>query len=268
MSDSLRGAVGSGGRNLRDDVVKVQTLLVARGFVLGKVDGICGYKTLTAIRAFQSGFMRVPDGRIDPAGLTWKKLSGAAPAPDTQSAFLELLPRPTPGSVNVGLIAAGNAYMVKKLGQPRSSYSADCQPVTNTQLKQHFTSAMVGPLHVQGFSPAVDSLREVFADIAREQPGVYTLLGTAGMLCCRLQRGSSTKISNHSWGTAIDLTIAKVLDQRGDGKVQYGLTLIAPIFNRHGWYWGGAFPVEDGMHFEASQRLIELWAAGIGGTGT
>ena len=83
-------------------------------------------------------------------------------------------------------------------------------------------------------------------------------LGTAGMLCCRLVRGSATAISNHSWGTAIDLTLDGVLDVYGDDKVQYGLTLIAPIFNRHGWYWGAAFRTEDGMHFEGSKALVYL----------
>jgi hypothetical protein len=97
----------------------------------------------------------------------------------------------------------------------------------------------------------------------REQPDVYAVLGTAGMLCCRYQRGSTSAISNHSWGTAIDLTIAKVLDARGDNKVQYGLTLIAPIFNRHGWYWGAMFPTEDAMHFEASKGLVEKWGASL-----
>jgi D-alanyl-D-alanine carboxypeptidase len=70
----------------------------------------------------------------------------------------------------------------------------------------------------------------------------------------------TTAISNHSWGTAIDLTLEGILDTYGDGRVQVGLTLIAPIFNRRGWYWGAAFRKEDGMHFEASKALIEPWA--------
>jgi hypothetical protein len=83
------------------------------------------------------------------------------------------------------------------------------------------------------------------------------------MLCCRLVRGSATSISNHSWGTAIDLTLNGVLDVQGDDKVQYGLTLIAPLFNRHGWFWGAAFGVEDAMHFEAGKGLVSQWAAAL-----
>ena len=50
-----------------------------------------------------------------------------------------------------------------------------------------------------------------------------------------------------------------MLDARGDNKVQFGLTLIAPIFNRHNWYWGAGFPTEDGMHFEVSLQLLRQW---------
>ena len=78
------------------------------------------------------------------------------------------------------------------------------------------------------------------------------------MLCARLVRGSTSASSNHSWGTAIDLTLDGVLDQRGDGRVQVGLTRIAPIFNRHSWFWGAGFRTEDGMHFEASDELLSL----------
>jgi len=83
-------------------------------------------------------------------------------------------------------------------------------------------------------------------------------------LCCRYVRGSTSSISNHSWGTAIDLTLNNVLDKRGDGMVQYGLTVIAPIFNEHRWYWGAAFKTEDAMHFEVGRALLEQFVLDIG----
>jgi Putative peptidoglycan binding domain/D-alanyl-D-alanine carboxypeptidase len=81
------------------------------------------------------------------------------------------------------------------------------------------------------------------------------------MLCARFVRGSTSALSNHSWGTAIDLTLDGHLDQRGDARVQVGLARIAPIFNRHGWFWGAGFRIEDAMHFEASDELIRKWHA-------
>jgi hypothetical protein len=124
----------------------------------------------------------------------------------------------------------------------------------------------VGPFSVTGLAPAIDSLKEVLRDIQQEEPEVFAGLGTEGMFCARLVRGSRSSISNHSWGTAIDLTLNGVLDPRGDRgrKVQVGTARIAPIFNRHRWFWGAGFPVEDSMHFELSdQKVRELHAAGI-----
>jgi hypothetical protein len=81
------------------------------------------------------------------------------------------------------------------------------------------------------------------------------------MECARLVRGSQHSISNHSWGTAIDLTLNGILDRRGDDRVQQGLVDIAPIFNQHGWFWGAGFGTEDAMHFEIGDELIRRWSA-------
>lgn len=177
---------------------------------------------------------------------------------------------PIPDGINPGLNAARQITMKTLLGTPRGSFSRDCMPVTNPVLRRLIKTESVGPFRVTGLAPAIDSLKEVIADIQREQSEVFEGLGTAGLLCARLVRGSAVSISNHSWGTAIDLTLNGVLDQRGDRNrtTQSGLARIAPIFNRHKWYWGAGFPIEDSMHFELSdQRIRELHASGIFGGG-
>jgi peptidoglycan hydrolase-like protein with peptidoglycan-binding domain len=78
MTTVLNGSVGLGGNNQRDDVIAVQTMLASCGFKLGRADGVCGPRTLAAIKAFQQGFMHMPDGRIDKAGTTLKKLTDLA----------------------------------------------------------------------------------------------------------------------------------------------------------------------------------------------
>lgn len=163
---------------------------------------------------------------------------------------------PVPRGINPGLDGTGNGLMLATLGNPRSSYDQECRPVTLPSLKARMVTKDVGPFRVTGLDNAVASLKAVMADIKSEQQEVYDKLSTAGMLCCRFVRDSTTSISNHSWGTAIDLKIDGVLDTRGDKKVQRGLTLIAPIFNRHKWFWGAGFPTEDGMHFEISRQLL------------
>jgi len=174
--------------------------------------------------------------------------------------------QPVPDGINRDLDNAGNKLMLTLLGNPRSSYSTDCQPITNPKLGPRIETLDVGPFKVTGLDVAVTSLTKVLAEIKAEQKDVYDVLRTAGMLCCRFVRGSNSSISNHSWGTAIDLTIDGVLDQRGDNKVEHGLTLIAPIFNRHQWFWGAGFPTEDGMHFEASKQLVTSWFGSGGAT--
>lgn len=173
---------------------------------------------------------------------------------------------PIPDGINPGLNAARQITMKSLLGNPRGNYTEDCLPVTNPVLRNLIRTDNVGPFSVTGLSPAIDSLKEVMQDIREEAPDVFAGLGTAGMLCARLVRDSRTAISNHSWGTAIDLTVNRVLDQRGDRNrtVQVGLARVAPIFNRHGYYWGAGFPTEDSMHFELSdQKIRALHAAGM-----
>lgn len=169
-----------------------------------------------------------------------------------------------PGGINVGLNAARQITMLSLLGNPRGNYNQDCRDITHPVLRTMVVTRDLGPFRVRGIKPAVESLSEVLKDIETEEPEVFAGLGTAGMLCARFVRNSTISISNHSWGMAIDLNLNGELDRPGNGKTQKGLAQIAPIFNRHKWYWGASFPREDAMHFEISdQKVRELHAAGV-----
>jgi hypothetical protein len=165
-----------------------------------------------------------------------------------------------PARINLGVINAKQATMLGLLGNPRGNYDDVCREVTNPTLKRNIEIANVGPFRVQGLAPAVASLKDILAEIAVKQPDVHAALGSAGMLCARLVRNTTTgAISNHSWGSAIDVTLDGILDARGDNLVQEGLTRIAAIFNQHGWFWGAGFGTEDAMHFEVGDELIRKW---------
>jgi len=167
-----------------------------------------------------------------------------------------------PSGINSGVKNAKLQTMLDLFGKPRDSFSNDCQPVTNSQLKTLIVTENVGPFKVTGLKPAVADLREIFAEVHAENPTLYAALGTAGMLCARLVRGTkSGAISNHAWGTAIDIKINDELDTRGDGTVQLGLTQLAPFFHKRSWFWGAGFGTEDGMHFEASDGRVREWHA-------
>jgi D-alanyl-D-alanine carboxypeptidase len=176
-----------------------------------------------------------------------------------RSILVELIPKLTITGYNVGLTGAGNATMQAQFGAPRATYSQACQAVTNATLAGRIVTRSVGPFQVTGLDSAVTSLSAVMTAIAFDQRLVYRVLGTAGMLCARYVRGSTTNISNHSWGTAIDLTIDGILDPRGDEQIQFGLHLISGIFNANGWYWGAGFTTEDAQHFEAGSALVSTW---------
>jgi hypothetical protein len=164
-----------------------------------------------------------------------------------------------PPNINQSVSSAKQTTMLSVLGSPRGEYDDTCREVTNPKMSGLIATQDVGPFRARGLAPALEALTTIFGEVEQQQPEVYAGLGTAGMLCARLVRGSTSAISNHSWGTAIDLTLDGVLDRRGDGRVQIGLMRIAPIFNRHSWFWGAGFRTEDAMHFEASDELIRRW---------
>jgi len=86
----LSGSVGRGGLNQKLDVRLVQGLL-NNYKILGianpiKIDGKAGNKTYTRIEVFQKKVLlkTKPDGRVDPNGQTFKKLTNR---PNSKSAF-------------------------------------------------------------------------------------------------------------------------------------------------------------------------------------
>lgn len=186
-------------------------------------------------------------------------------------AFLELIPVPPRGTFNLGLTAAGNAHMLTHFGHSVAggAYRPDgqCSPVTNQAFRAQLVTRSVGPFKVTGLRPAVDSLREVLDRVEKEMPALHAIIGTAGMLCPRFtkirQPGGGLKIgpgiSNHSWGTAVDLTLGGKLDQQGNRLTQRGLLILSAYFNAAGWFWGAGFGTEDAMHFEASKGLLARW---------
>lgn len=88
---TIRGSVGSSGRNDAGDVKIVQRLLNNRtgsGANSLSVDGICGKKTINSIRRFQYKVvgMKNPDGRVDPGGKTFRALDKRKEATQGRSA--------------------------------------------------------------------------------------------------------------------------------------------------------------------------------------
>lgn len=162
---------------------------------------------------------------------------------------------------NKGITQPRNKTMLELLGKPRESFSQECQGMTNESLKALLEKRTVGPITVTMLRPALESLQRVMDRLKETDPDIYAKVGTAGALCVRNIRGSSTSISNHSWATAIDLTLEGQLDGFADGGTQFGLLILAEYFNEEGWFWGAAYNREDSMHFEVGEETLRAWKA-------
>jgi len=110
------------------------------------------------------------------------------------------------------------------------------------------------------FRPAVNQLTAAFAEI--EAQGLKDrILSFEGSHNARLQRkrggGPVHTPSNHAFGTALDINAD--FNGQGDEPAAAGtrgsVRELVPIFERHGFRWGGRFPTPDGMHFEVSGLL-------------
>lgn len=288
----IQASAGLGSLHRPADVGIIQQLLTNAGEHPGPIDRRCGRLTISAIERFQRRVLRRPDGRVDVHGSTWRRLttmSPTTPAPATRNRVTTVptapatLPRkaapaatpatpsgdrrafwkaetalPARGSVNHGLSSPGPERQIRRFGgRPSEIAYRNGGPVTNAKLRAPIVTEDVGPFRATGIRPAVASLRGVLSAVRRELPELYPLLGNAGMLVNRLQRGSRTKLSNHAFGTAIDFYIDRYLTQRGSHRSNRGLDALAPFFHRAGWYWGATFPTDDAMHFECSTSLLD-----------
>ena len=162
---------------------------------------------------------------------------------------------------NQGITQPNNRVMLEVLGRPRQNLSQDCKSITNPEIKSLLETKQVGPIRVTLIRPAMESLERIMARLEATEPDIYRAMGTAGAVCARFVRGSTRSISNHSWGTAIDIKLENKLDGFGDGGTQFGLLLVAELFNQEGWFWGATYSREDSMHFEVGAEQLREWAA-------
>lgn len=160
---------------------------------------------------------------------------------------------------NTGVTQPRNKTMLALLGRPREDLGTDCRTITNPRLKDLVETRQIGPVKATMLKPALDSLERILARLKEDEPDIAAKLGTAGSLCVRLIRGSTSAVSNHSFGTAIDITLQGELDPFADGTMQIGLVILAEHFNAEGWYWGGGYNREDGMHFEVGEETLRKW---------
>ncbi len=173
--------------------------------------------------------------------------------------FAARVPIPPDGAMNSGLSPCGNSLM-NHFGRP-GRLTVNCSDVTNERLKRLLITRDVGPFRVTGLKPAVASLQRIFAKVEERDKALYNSIKTAGMLCCRLIRGSQSTFSIHSWGAAIDLYSGAGVVPLGIPETHLSVLRLYPYFHAEGFYWGAEFRRRDAMHFEVSKETIQRWIA-------
>jgi len=180
--------------------------------------------------------------------------------------FMALVPIKNILPINVGLTPAQEATMISILGSPTIPLTTTCQNAkASNRVKDLLdTRAMTGIFKLTGIRPALDSVQKVLQIVFAANPDLKTVLSTEGMLCVRRRKPTSgavsKKLSNHSWGTAVDFKVVG-FDAPGNTKqnVPKFIALMVPHFNDEGWVSGIAF--NDSMHFEVADETIKKWSA-------
>lgn len=199
-------------------------------------DGEVGPKTLGT--AMTLGFNPLKDDSVDESGPNWP------PAPD----FAPLVSNPARqalfGKFSYSLVGDGS-------GEINITDNWESLNIVKCQIPfQNGKTVRMNKLIVPQF---------VALWKAWESAGLLgKVLTWDGGFVPRFVRGSTTLLSNHSWGTAFDLNSewnglgkqGALVDEKGS------LRELVPFAYRYGFYWGRWFSRQDAMHFEAS-RIVD-----------
>jgi hypothetical protein len=106
---------------------------------------------------------------------------------------------------------------------------------------------------VRWHKDGVEQLQHAWAEI-EEKKLLDKVIFWDGSFYPRRKAGGSS-LSHHSWGIALDINA----DWNGFGKTpaakgkKGSVRELVPIFEKHGFAWGGLWGKPDGMHFEIAQ---------------
>jgi len=190
-----------------------------------------------------------------------------------------LSPKPDSATINrftnaagtqVALTQATMSFQTSILGDPGDNCrnNADCVhcghcTAESAHLREHIGQVDLGPFSIQILRPFGDLLKTIFDEVKEARPELFWSLRTAGANCCRPPKISGVvrvgSLSNHAWGSAIDLYYGDSIDAQGDDQAQAGLFALSSYMNAKKIYWGAAFGTEDAMHFEPSRELLIDW---------
>ena len=146
---------------------------------------------------------------------------------------------------------AGNPENIRILGDWEQ------QNIVNVSIPVKSFLGKNGPLNMRFHKLAEKQLVALWLEW--ENAGLLNrVISFDGSFVPRFQRKSTTKLSNHAFGTAFDINAA--FNPLGVEPALVGkkgcVRELVSIANTHGFYWGGHFLTRaDGMHFEVARIL-------------
>jgi hypothetical protein len=276
-----------GARNVVTEVQRWQYfLLVKRGITaVGSVDGGFGSLTEQATKLFQIQNVIPATGKLDARTLEAAQALGYTVQPDdyydkltTQG--LPKKPTDLASPTNAARNAALTCFKFKQLAKPFRDdpdgivITSSCDgSVSDWENKFIMRVAVPGLAHLPTFkigfmrvhsvvAPHLTALFEAWA----KADLMHLFLTWDGAFVPRYIRDGSPSagphgikesknvgnLSNHAFGSAFDVNAD--LNPRGDPPAKPGekgcVYELVKIANGAGWYWGGHFTTQDGMHFE------------------
>jgi hypothetical protein len=241
--------------------------LVGQGYDIGEADGSFGEKTRKATAAFQKKCGLNADGVVGNGTYAQAMLRGFGAAEDlsidADSTNWPVCPvgvRPMDHAKRVALFGAFTYESAPISGNPEAIkihgdwVKKNIVSVEIPQLKNVRGAPKTGMVQLHRL--VAPQFQAMFA--AWEAAGLLDLVKTYdGGWVPRFVRGSRTSLSNHAFGSAIDINamwnpLGTVPPKVGEpGSVRK----LVEIAFEHGQYWGGWYPNgrPDGMHFEARE---------------
>jgi hypothetical protein len=246
-----------------DHVEAWQTFLRGQDAAEREVDGVYDAAWLALTAAFQGAHGIVADGVVGPRTYARAQALGFNPGfvDDSED---ELGPHWPPAPTFAPYSAEERAALLGsfEFRPAPSEQNAEGIEILGDWVQQNIETVQVPQLlaltrsgKVRLHRRAVVPFSAFFAAV--ERAGLLDqLLGFGGSFAPRYVRGSRTRLSNHAYGTAMDLNVP--YNRLGTTPALKGkrgsLRELVALANEHGLYWGGHFRRPDGMHFELAKR--------------
>ncbi|MEO7312805.1 MAG: M15 family metallopeptidase [Chitinophagaceae bacterium] len=245
-----------------NDVRRWQTFLTGQGLFTEVINAVFDEATKLASQAFQAAHGLEPDGKVGDKTIGAAMMLGFGVVTDDSVAkdAPNWPPKPNfpPLTSNAERAAIFGKFAFKSKPLPGSPENIE---VTDSWAKDNIVMAMVPQLIAIKGSDKVSFHKKGKAQLEKmwsdwEKAGLLHLVLTwSGSYVPRFIRGSRTILSNHSFGTAFDInvpwnmlgTVPALVGRKGSVR-----ELVA-IANQNGFYWGGHFSRQDGMHFEVAK---------------